>query len=123
MLRERPELCRRSQRAAGRRTGVRPPRCKHASRTSNGKLVYGSDFSGLEAAPISLERLGLAGKLVEHVCASGVNPHCRELLAANYTIGRIDADIRERSIQRLKSQFKRLDLYTAGFPCQSYRKQ
>lgn len=92
--------------------------------TGNGKkkakdfvLRLGSDCSGYNAAGLALERLGVQ---YNDVFLSDIDPKVQKVLTANFTgIGTMYTDVTKRD----NSSTPKVDLYTAGFPCQPYSVQ
>lgn len=78
-------------------------------------ISYGSDCSGIEAPYIALTNI-FEKKNIEHKFASDNNKYVQESIKANYDPEQLDGDI------FLVNMSKRphVDVYTAGFPCQTF---
>lgn len=81
--------------------------------SKNRKLVVGTDCSGIEAPIQALELLGIPHK---HLFSCDNDPHVVNSIKANYNPKYIFKDIMTRD----HSKLPKLDLYVAGFPCQSF---
>lgn len=79
------------------------------------KIRIGTDCSGIDAPIQALRQLGIDH---EHVFSSEIDKHCIKTLEANYNIPLIFGDISKRDLKEVPE----LDLYVAGFPCQSFSK-
>ena len=77
------------------------------------KLSVGTDCSGIEAPVHALELLGIE---VDHKFSSDIDPEVIKSIQANYEPDRIYTDIMARNHKTLPH----VDLYVAGFPCQSF---
>jgi DNA (cytosine-5)-methyltransferase 1 len=76
-------------------------------------LSVGSDCSGIEAAIQALKLLGIT---VNHMYSCDNDPVVRESIAANYKPKHIYDNI----VGRDHKVLPRVDLYVAGFPCQTF---
>ena len=97
---------------------VDPPIFRYpTAKTKWPTLKIGSDCTGLNAAAFALENLRVP---FDEVFASDSDPHVRTVLKSNFPKleYRLFDDIMTRPISP-----KKLDLYTAGFPCQSFSNQ
>lgn len=77
------------------------------------KLRVGTDCSGIEAPIQALLRLNWS---FVHLFSSDIDPYCRQVISNNYHVKKIYKDITKRDHMLLPP----LDLYVAGFPCQSF---
>ena len=80
-------------------------------------LKIGSDCTGLNAAAFALENLCVP---FDEVFASDSDPHVRSVLKSNFP--KLEHKLFDNIMTRPISP-KKLDLYTAGFPCQSFSNQ
>lgn len=78
----------------------------------NRKIRYSSDCSGIEAPLFALHNLGYE---VEHVFSSDIDQFAKKALLANWKPQKLYNDIYEP-----KDFCGPIDLYCAGFPCQSF---
>jgi DNA (cytosine-5)-methyltransferase 1 len=79
-------------------------------------LRVGTDCSGLEAPLLALDRMRIE---VKHCFASEKDTLAKATLLANFKPRVFYNDLRRRSVRRVP----RVDLYVAGFPCQSFSAQ
>ena len=79
-------------------------------------LRIATDFSGIDAPIEAIEQLGIP---YEYLWGSEINKACREYIMETSPPNVLYGDVRERKVSSLKSHGK-VDLYVAGFPCQSY---
>lgn len=73
----------------------------------------GTDCSGIEAPLFALRRLNVD---VDHVFSCEINRQARNTLLANHSPRHMYHDVTKRNHQAVP----RVDLYVAGFPCQSH---
>lgn len=76
-------------------------------------LRIGTDCSGIGTVLLALRALGVAFR---HVFASEIDIHARRTLQANHPAERVYSDLMLRDV----NEVPRVDLYVAGFPCQSF---
>jgi len=76
-------------------------------------LKVGTDCSGIEAPIMALQQLKIKHK---HLFSSEIDENCRKVIRLNYCPSIIYDDITTRDHNQLPS----LDMYVAGFPCQSF---
>lgn len=79
----------------------------------NNVLKVGTDCSGIEAPIQALEILNIK---YQHMFSSEIDERTRKILLCNYQPNVIYKDITARN----HSKLPKLDLYVAGFPCQSF---
>jgi DNA (cytosine-5)-methyltransferase 1 len=77
------------------------------------KIRIGTDCSGIDAPIQALLQLGIDH---EHVFSCEIDKYCIKTLKANYDIPLIFDDISKRNIEDVPD----IDIYVAGFPCQSF---
>lgn len=82
-----------------------------AKRARVASLTYGSDFSGIDMPGFAFKALGVS---VRHRFASDSNPVCRQLLQHLHGPDLVYTDAVTRTSP------PRVDVYTAGFPCQPF---
>jgi site-specific DNA-cytosine methylase len=83
-------------------------------------IKIGSDCTGLNAARLAFEFLGL-GLKVKEVFACEVSAVARKVIKHNFDM--TDAKIYEDITERDHAAAPYVDFYSAGFPCQSYSRQ
>ena len=76
-------------------------------------IYVGTDCSGMEAPLVALRQLGIRFK---HRFSCENDRHARTVLRANFAPDILYRDIRARSV----CNSPEVDLYVAGFPCQSF---
>lgn len=76
-------------------------------------LIVGTDCSGIEAP---IQALNLMGVKFHHAFSSDIDEYVRENINHNYDPDLIFDDITTRD----HSKLPKLDLYIAGFPCQTF---
>lgn len=79
------------------------------------KITVATDCSGIEAPLIALDILGIP---YEHVFSSEVDENCAEFIDRNFNPHIIYNDIKKRNNSNYER--KPVDLYIAGFPCQTF---
>ena len=80
-------------------------------------MIVGSDCTGINGAAVALEMLRVP---FEEVFASEADPNTRKILLHNFP--KLDGRIHEDAQTRPVNPTRRVDVYTAGFPCQSWSK-
>ena len=83
-------------------------------------LAYASDCSGLDGAAFALQRLGIN---YVHLWGSENNPKYRAIFKANHPdCELVEEDVCARDFKTLKDKYRPglIDIYTSGFPCQSW---
>lgn len=83
---------------------------------SGGSIKLATDCSGLDAAYYALKNIIPAGTRIDYRFASDINPTIRNILAATTKPVRIFEDVTKRDVSILEH----VDVYVAGFPCQSF---
>jgi DNA (cytosine-5)-methyltransferase 1 len=78
-------------------------------------LKVGTDCSGIEAPLVALQALGVP---YSHEWASEIDAACRSMILANHCPRILFEDMTARDDKRLPH----IDLYVAGFPCQTFSK-
>jgi DNA (cytosine-5)-methyltransferase 1 len=76
------------------------------------RIKYGSDCSGIEAPYIALMKV-LSKKDIQHIFASDIDAHVRDMIKANYNQAALYNSVAERP-------HTYVDFYFAGFPCQTF---
>lgn len=77
------------------------------------RLRYGSDCTGIDAPLVALTRV-IPKEKIEHVFASDVDPHVRTMIEDNHHPKHLAESVAARDPSH------QVDLYSAGFPCQSF---
>ncbi|KAI9094141.1 S-adenosyl-L-methionine-dependent methyltransferase [Phlyctochytrium arcticum] len=72
-----------------------------------------TDFSGIEAPIVALQQLGVE---YSHEWSCEIDAKCRKMIQSNHSPKRLFEDITTRD----HSQLPEIDVYVAGFPCQSF---
>ena len=80
---------------------------------SNKKITVGTDCSGIEAPLIALD---LLGQEYDHLFSSEIDRNCIKFIKRNFPPKVIYNDLKSRDIDEVPS----VDLYIAGFPCQTF---
>ena len=90
-------------------------RARHQDGRSTGvrEVRVGTDCSGWESIIMALKFLGVN---VRHCFSSDINPHVQETIRLNYPGSIIYEDLRTRDNKSAPC----VDVYHAGFPCQSF---
>ena len=104
--------------AGGSRTG----RPKGATSFTSGRSVsvaLGCDCSGIETPVMALESLGVP---VDHRFSCDNDPDVKKVVLANFKAKVFFDDVTKRD-NSSNSVLKGLDLYVAGFPCQTFSAQ
>jgi len=78
-------------------------------------LRIGTDCSGIEAPIVALQALSIPYR---HEWASEIDAACRSMINANHSPGVLFEDMTARNDDDLPE----IDLYVAGFPCQTFSK-
>ena len=82
----------------------------------NGKrLKVGSDCSGLDAAKVAMDKLGLNDRATLEFCCDKL-PECQTFLKAVHKPKLLFTDVVNRDLEKVP----KVDVYTAGFPCQPW---
>ena len=82
----------------------------------NGKrLKVGSDCSGLDAATVALDKLGVSDRVTQEFCCDKL-PECQTFLKAVHKPKLLFTDVVNRDLEKVP----KVDVYTAGFPCQPW---
>ena len=82
----------------------------------NGKrLKVGSDCSGLDAAMVVLDKLGVSDRVTLEFCCDKL-PECQTFLKAVHKPKLLFTDVVNRDLEKVP----KVDVYTAGFPCQPW---
>ena len=82
----------------------------------NGKrLKVGSDCSGLDAAMVALDKLGVSDRVTLEFCCDKL-PECQTFLKAVHKPKLLFTDVANRDLEKVP----KVDVYTAGFPCQPW---
>ena len=82
----------------------------------NGKrLKVGSDCSGLDAAMVALDKLGVSDRVTLEFCCDKL-PECQTFLKAVHKPKLLFTDVVNRDLEKVP----KVDVYTAGFPCQPW---
>ena len=76
-------------------------------------LTVGTDCSGMEAPIQALNNLETP---FHHAFSCDNDPHCRQTIVANYKPSVLQEDMKTRDLDTTPA----VDLYIAGFPCQSF---
>lgn len=85
-------------------------------------IKVGTDCSGIETPMMALELLSkLSGdKLqIDHIFSSEIGKNLIEFIERNFQPKIIYRDLKQRNLKEIK-KIPQLDLYIAGFPCQSF---
>ena len=82
----------------------------------NGKrLKVGSDCSGLDAATVVLDKLGVSDRVTQEFCCDKL-PECQTFLKAAHKPKLLFTDVVNRDLEKVP----KVDVHTAGFPCQPW---
>jgi DNA (cytosine-5)-methyltransferase 1 len=73
-----------------------------------------SDCSGLEACIVALN--SIQNISYSHIFSSDIDKHVNKMIIANYKPDTLFGDITTRDINKVKD----IDIYVAGFPCQTF---
>ncbi len=76
-------------------------------------LTIGTDFSGIEAPIQALEQMNISFR---HLWSCEIDKWARMSIQANYNPSVMYEDITKRDHTKLP----KVDIYVAGFPCQSF---
>jgi len=79
-------------------------------------LKYGSDCSGIEAPYIALSELIGTMVDIDHKFSCDNDPNVREMISVNFSPQIIYEDVFTRD----QDDVPEVDIYTAGFPCQTF---
>ena len=75
----------------------------------------GSDCSGLDAAMVALDKLGVSDRVTQEFCCDKL-PECQTFLKAVHKPKLLFTDVVNRDLEKVP----KVDMYTAGFPCQPW---
>ena len=75
----------------------------------------GSDCSGLDAATVALDKLGVSDRVTLEFCCDKL-PECQTFLKAVHKPKLLFTDVVNRDLEKVP----KVDVYTAGFPCQPW---
>ena len=79
------------------------------------RLKVGSDCSGLDAAMVAMDKLGVSDRVTLEFCCDKL-PECQTFLKAVHKPKLLFTDVVNRDLEKVP----KVDVYTAGFPCQPW---
>ena len=94
-----------------------PPKKLAKKPAGHAPLVYASDCSGLDGGAFALHHMG---REFTRLWGGELDDNCRAVFKANHLDGHlIEVDLTERNFKQFNKQlYDKVDVYTAGCPCQ-----
>ncbi len=79
----------------------------------NKKITVGTDCSGIESPLMALDLLNID---YDHMFSSEIDKNCIEFINRNFPPKKMYVDLKKRNVNEMDY----VDLYVAGFPCQTF---